>query len=142
MSIRLSEKHGVNPTMPRCFYCQEAKNMVMLVGRLPGDREAPKDAVWDMEPCDTCKDLMQAGVICISVDEGKTKDPKNPWRTGGWIVIKDDAIQRIFTGAVVRQVLEQRVAFLPDEVWDAVGFPRGPIEGVASTMEEYRRQQS
>ena len=42
--IRLSPKHGVNPAVPLCFLCGQAKNEIVLAGRLPGDVEAPRAA--------------------------------------------------------------------------------------------------
>jgi hypothetical protein len=38
-SIRLSEKHGVNPSLMLCFYCGEASG-VALLGRLKGDQDS------------------------------------------------------------------------------------------------------
>src|SRR5574344_1275048 len=67
MAISLSEKHGLNPMIPKCFVCGEDKNIIALMGRLPGDREAPRNAVIDREPCGKCKEYMKAGVILISV---------------------------------------------------------------------------
>lgn len=122
-SIRLSPKHGVNPAIPVCFFCGENKNELILVGRLPGDEEAPRRAVWNMEPCDKCKGFMAQGVILISA-KADSPDQRNPYRTGGWCVVKDDAIQRILNPDMAQQVLQQRVAFVPDEVWDAIGLPR------------------
>lgn len=124
MSIRLSKKHGVNPTIPKCFFCGEDKNEVLLLGHLKGDVEAPRGAVFNMEPCDKCREYMEKGVILISVDEAKSaSDPKNPYRTGGWCVVSDDFISRVVTPPELRDtILKQRVAFLPDEVWEALGL--------------------
>lgn len=42
-SIKLSPKHGVNPTIPVCFFCGKPKNEIALMGRMGGkeDIEAP-----------------------------------------------------------------------------------------------------
>lgn len=64
--IKISPKFGLNPTIPKCFYCGEDKNELIIVGRLPDDQEAPKNAVWDKEPCDKCKGFMDVGIILIS----------------------------------------------------------------------------
>lgn len=126
MSIKLSPQHGVNPSLSTCFYCGGDKNELILPGRLKGDVEAPRKAVRNMEPCDQCKHFMERGVILIEVDEAKTTDRNNPYRAGGWCVIKDEAIARIITDAAMReQILKSRVAFLPTEVWDAIGIQRG-----------------
>ena len=34
-SIRLSPAHGVNPTIPICFWCGNEKNEIALMGKLP-----------------------------------------------------------------------------------------------------------
>ena len=129
MSIRLSPKHGVNPVIPKCFYCNEDKNEVILAGRLKGDAEAPRNAVWDMEPCDKCKGYMKQGIILISVDEEKSDDERNPYRTGGWVVIKEKAVRHMMTEEAANEICKRRVGFVPDEVWDAIGLPRGKPDG-------------
>jgi len=100
MSIRLSEKHGVNPSVQKCFYCQKDV-WVVLFGRLLGDAEAPRTVVMDHEPCDDCKEVMSRGVILISIDEKKSEgDMQNPYRTGGWCAVSDDLIRRLITPPV------------------------------------------
>lgn len=124
-SIQLSEKFGVNPAIPRCFYCGEDKNLLLLVGALPGDVEAPRGAVWDKEPCDKCRGYMEQGVILISVDESKTADRENPWRTGGWVVIKEEAVRRMISQPeLADSICKKRVAFVPDDAWERLGLPR------------------
>ncbi len=124
-SIRLSEKHGVNPALMQCYFCLEDMG-VALMGRLKGDAEAPHRAVFDKKPCDKCEDHMKKGVILISVRNGAMEqDRDNPYRTGGWIVVTEDCIKRLFDGQAAQDVLKHRVAFVEDEAWDRVGFPRG-----------------
>lgn len=118
--IRLSPKHGINPAVPLCYFCQEPKQEIILAGRLRGDAEAPKAAVWDDQPCGTCREHMRQGVVLISVRDGEFGP--NPHRTGGWVVVKDEAIQRWFVDA--SRVLVKRAAFVDDQVWDKLGLPR------------------
>lgn len=133
--ITLSPKHGVNPSLGLCFYCQKAKE-VMLMGHLPADAEAPRQAVFNMEPCDECAGLMKRGVILISIDPALSEDDQtNPYRTGGWCVVRADTVERWrshINGDVVNHMLEKRFAFMEDQVWDIIGLPRGPVEGVPS----------
>ncbi len=124
-SIRLSEKHGINPAIPRCYFCGAAKNTVILAGRLPGDQEAPRDAVWDKEPCDKCAGYMEQGIILISVDEKRSKDPQNPYRTGGWAVVTEDFIRRIVQPPELADgICKVRVAFVPDVAWQMLGLDK------------------
>ena len=129
MGIYLSPAHGVNPALEVCFYCQKERGVV-LFGRLKGDAEAPRTVVLNKEPCDNCKELMGRGIILISVDESKSDDSQNPWRTGGWVVVHERALRRwgIKSAELLETICKQRVAFLPDDVWDKIGLPRGPAE--------------
>ena len=36
-SIRLSKEHGVNPTIPICFWCEKDKNEIAMLGKLKGE---------------------------------------------------------------------------------------------------------
>ena len=118
-SIRLSEKYGVNPTIPICYLCGEEKNEIVLFGRRPNDVEAPKHACIDKAPCDKCKGYMEQGIILISVKSQVYNDVE-PYRTGGWVVIKEEAAKRMFGDHVGKS----RVAFVSDEAWDKIGLPR------------------
>ena len=150
--ISLSKNHGVNPAVPKCFFCGNDKNELVLAGRMKDDAEAPKGAIWDMRPCDECREYMDQGVILISVRDGEMekveKDEQralaeyerlsswkrrkfafqyipDPYRTGGWCVMKDEAIERMIGTPELRQfALQTRWLFVPDEAWDMIGLPR------------------
>lgn len=49
-SIKLSPKHGVNPSILHCICCGKDYGIAML-GKLKGDKEAPKDLYQGL-----CKD--------------------------------------------------------------------------------------
>lgn len=126
-SIRLSEKHGVNPSVEQCFYCMKDVG-VILFGKMKEDKEAPRQVCLgpNSEPCTECKEWMEQGVILVSVDEEKSDDPENPWRTGGWIVVVDKAIRdMVQPEELAETILEQRFAFVPDTAWEMLGLPRG-----------------
>ena len=190
-SIRLDQKHGVNPAITRCFYCGGDKD-IAIFGHIPDrtkwalekagaeviDGRAPSNLVMDMEPCHKCKEYMEMGVILISCREpidfqhrthscGECKhvwitpveqsahtsnlsgekseecpecssrnvhssrvqeaeDPQNPYRTGGWVVVRDEAIERMVSPPELTQyILKKRVAFIPDEAWEILGLPCG-----------------
>ena len=138
MSIRVSEQHGVNPSVEKCFFCQRDVGVV-LFGRLPGDAEAPRSVTLDETPCSECRSLMDRGVILISVDEGKSGgDMRNPYRSGAWIVVTDSFIQREVAPPLRDYILQKRAAFVPDSAWDNLGLPRGAVEGVPSSLEDVK----
>lgn len=87
----LSKKHGVQPTIPLCRYCNKSKNQVLLLGAA-GDRLAialgcadgrmPMNTLMpgDYEPCDDCK---SKGVLILEM----TNDKQQP--TGSFWLVKE-----------------------------------------------------
>jgi len=145
MNIKISDKHGVNPSIVNCFYCNEARDIALL-GKLPGDEEAPHVlGVMDMEPCHNCVSCMEKGVILISVKDGepdKIESQKrafdtakhtdgrfyipNLYRTGGWWVMSDDFIRRtVSPESLADNLLKHRWSFIEDSTVEALGLPIG-----------------
>lgn len=95
--IKISKKHGVNPTMVICAWCGESRGEIALLGELPGDVEAPKEMFVDYQPCDKCKEQWAKGVVYIEVSE----EPQMPnqlaiseglYPTGTLVVVAEDAL--------------------------------------------------
>ncbi len=116
--IRISKKYGVNPSIEQCFVCGKDKG-VILFGRLPKDKEAPREVCINAEPCDECQKLMEQGIILISVIDGESG--ANPYRTGGWAVVKEEALLRAVKDP---KLLEKRIMFVPDKAWEMLGLPK------------------
>lgn len=98
MSIRISEKHGLNPSMDICFFCGEAKG-IALFGKMKGDKEAPRNVLLNYEPCDKCKDAMSKGTTIIEVvteDNGNMPIQDGIYPTGRWCVVRREAAYNLF----------------------------------------------
>lgn len=113
--LLLSKEHGVNPSLSQCFFCGQDKNEIILAGRFGGNK-APHKAVWNREPCETCKDYMTKGIMLVSVKDGT--DHENPYRTGKICVIKEETAKKIFP-----TLGNNRFAFVTDEAWHKIGLP-------------------
>lgn len=123
--IRLSEKYGVNPTIPVCFFCGEPKNEVALLGKIGGkgkDLEAPMHCLLDYEPCDKCKELMSSGITIISV----VSYPSNPnqpciqqglYPTGKYAVVKPEAVKNLVDTDMYDSVLKAGKMLIDDSVF-------------------------
>lgn len=83
--IRLSEKHGVNPSITICFYCHKEIG-IALFGKMKNDEEAPKYCYNSLEPCDECKEKYKDDTLIVEYD----MDAKEP--TGRWIAISKEYI--------------------------------------------------
>ena len=133
MSVILDEKYGVNPTMSNCFYCGKEKDIILVgrankkmydAGLCSPDGEMKKSiGVIDMEPCSECAKYMEDGIIIVSVKDGDTND--NPYRTGNMVVVQEDFIQRATDEPLTSDILKKRFTYMEDEVWNALGFPKG-----------------
>lgn len=97
--IRLSEKHGVNPTLPKCFWCGKDTGEVALLGKLPDDKEAPRSCFISYDPCPACTEIWSKGVVFIEVEASSSKREMiapGAAPTGRHFAIRKDAFERIF----------------------------------------------
>jgi len=112
MSIKLSKKHGVNPSLMSCFVCGHEFG-VALVGRLPGDEEAPRKMTDRSMICDTCQKVMDnGGSFIIEVRDGESGD--NPYRMGRLVGLKDVAWKKNFTTSIP----PDRISFMENALYE------------------------
>ena len=122
-SIRLSPKHGLNPSIPTCFWCGEAMNMLVLFGRLPNDKEAGMHCgAISYEPCDKCKGHWAQGITLIEAgmspqSENQPEMQKGVYPTGRFLVLNPEAVERIFNPDAAADVLKHRMCFMDFETF-------------------------
>jgi hypothetical protein len=104
----------------------------------PNDIEAPREVVLDLEPCEGCTVFYphsKHGVFLIECDErdvevrehGRRVLKRIPQPTGNFVVMKDEAIKRIFQpGKLVEDVLKKRIAQMDRETWAMLGLNDAP----------------
>lgn len=133
--IEISPKHGLNPTIPVCFWCGKEKNEIALLGRIrekttnrfganvtkrDSDIEAPRRMVIDYEPCDECKKMWDSGVAVIEVQEtpinpNQPEIQKGLYPTSRYVVMTVEGADRVFPQHVPwskgRKVLVDREVF-------------------------------
>lgn len=99
--IKISPKHGLNPTIPVCFWCGKQKNEIALMGRMTGDIEAPKNMVLDYVPCEECQSHMAMGVAVLEASdhpntEGQPPMQKGVYPTSRFVVVTTECADRVF----------------------------------------------
>jgi hypothetical protein len=104
--------------MTRCFVCGEG-NEILLHRRFKDIREL-NDKVISKQPCPKCKTYMAQGIIIISVRDHEP-DHENPYRTGGWWLVKESALKGIFPLA---GFTKQRVVFMEDSACAKIGLQK------------------
>jgi len=116
--------------LTHCYFCNEGKD-ILINQRLRDISHLHKKVVYK-EPCPKCADLMRQGVMLVSVRDGEQGD--NPYRTGKMVVVRDEAVKRIFGPTCV--AVTSRFAFVPDSVWIKVGLPTNEKESNAVSSQE------
>jgi hypothetical protein len=125
----MTARIGVGLTM--CYFCGEPNEIVMNTRLTEGAAKLAEEVngkVINMEPCQKCSELMKLGIILITIDPDrsdkdwhKQRNP-NPYRTGGFFVLKDSAIRRIFQNDTADWALKHRFMFIEHEAAVQLGF--------------------
>jgi len=122
MSVLLSKKHGVNPSLMQCVVCGKDTG-VALLGKIKGDAEAPRH-IPDVEPCDDCKKELERhkkiGFVLLRVFDEAEGAKTSPWLYfQGYQVMKREAAERIFGD----MDLSKGMAWVSDSVARQIGLP-------------------
>lgn len=120
-SIKISPKHGINPTIPRCFFCGKEKPMIALLGQIDrADSQAPRSCVIDYEPCEECKEKMNQGITLIEVSETPLPDERPEilqdfYPTGRWCVVSEEFLcKHLKENVPLHDIIEKKVAFVEE----------------------------
>lgn len=124
-SITLHPEHGVNPALGMCFWCGGDDGTVLLLGYNKG-KEAPRKIVASYDPCKECKDKWSTGILLMEATETATGDQlefqPGVYVTGGWAVLSEDAIHRLFDSTSADAAIRARECLLDKEAWSALGM--------------------
>lgn len=156
-SIKVSPKHGVNPTIPICFWCGKEKNEVALLGKIDKeDSEAPRRVLLDYNPCEVCAELFSKGIHVIGVSEtplnekmfpiSSSEDNKPLYPTGAMFVaqeswIRDELLTAPEEAEMREAVLKQKVMLMPGEIVDEIVQQMNKIEASEQARIEQEGQE-
>lgn len=125
-----NQNNGLGVALTKCYFCGEDDRIVFNT-KLSQDHAARVEQmnghVIDMTPCGKCRDLMNQGVILITIDDEKSdrgwnkQSIPNPYRTGGFFVVKDDAV-RHFAGTLADWAIKHRWMFIEHKAAEMVGL--------------------
>ena len=139
--IILSEKYGVNPTMPVCDFCGGDTGEIAMLGKLtarkaekmgieleprqktdPNDCEAPRHIPsGTLVPCDKCK---AEKITFLEAHQNLVTGENEP--TGRWIQLSEENFKANFHSGedeaegIVEATLKHRIAYMETEVFDRV----------------------
>lgn len=135
----MDDKFAISLT--KCYYCGESNEIILnrrLTKPMADNVKEMDGKVVTMHPCTKCEEHMKQGVILITIDPEKsdqnwhTPPPDlkeghnwmpNPYRTGGFFVLRDTAIARAINDEdLVNWALEKRWMFIEHEVANMLGL--------------------
>ena len=100
--MKTENKLGVALVKRACPLCAKIENAEIVMNkRLTKPQAAKVEAMHGVvvgymdKPCTECAGYMEKGFLFIGVDESKTTDRKNPYRTGNIWVIKTAAAEAL-----------------------------------------------
>jgi len=127
-SIRVHPKHGLNPTMPVCFWCDKETGEIAFLGAAYKGR-APSRLILNYDPCDSCRAAMAQGITIIEARKrqpGETAHTLDKARTvvptGRWVVVAEEAFRRIAVGPEGEAALRERRTLVDPETWKGIGL--------------------
>lgn len=128
--------------LTKCYYCGKDSDILMnrkLTKNLAKQVESMNGMVVSMAPCQQCEKYMEQGIILLTIDSNKSdKDwhtrpsnkPNNelwipnPYRTGGFVVVREEAIGSMLgeDSPIFKQAKERRFMFIEHETAVAIGL--------------------
>ena len=123
-NIKISEKHGVNPSVEVCFWCGEPMGIALL-GKLKGDVEAPREICTSYEMCDKCKEhnktmihMIEASRTPLHKGQPSINEDSNAYPTGRNFWIKDKALKALLKPESFEETLKYRSALLEPDAFN------------------------
>lgn len=116
-----SNKPILGVALTKCYFCQKDDQIILntrLTPECASSVEAMNGKTLNLEPCRECAGYMEQGIILITIDPAKSGAGwekaalPNPYRTGGWFVLREAAVARMFTGEALAFALKHRWIFI------------------------------
>lgn len=85
----------------------EAENVEKMHGQVIGFSETF---------CKHCQDYADKGIILIGIDESKSDDMRNPYRSGHFFVVKESWLDNINDEKIVKQAKEKRMMYVSHKI--------------------------
>lgn len=118
----------------KCFLCGGDGDIIIgkrATSAPEGESKVEKmhGKIMHTEPCGKCKEYMKQGVIIITIDPEKSGDKiEDAWRTGGWFVVKENAVKRMAEVSTdegkkaINQAISKRVLFMAHDIAETLGL--------------------
>lgn len=142
----MNSKRGEFVALSKCFFCGQDSDI--LLHKNMRDISHLNGKVISMQPCSQCERFMEKGIILLGIDEDKSESGwnhppsrlsererrgwmPNPYRTGAFVVIKDDALEDAVNQPELFQwAKKHRWMFIAHEALVRMGAIKEPANAV------------
>lgn len=108
-----SDKSHVSMEQKVCFICGRTYDTGALLLDTRLQKTFERYTVTGHGQCKDCDEKINEGRIAlIGVDEEKTTNPNNPWRTGELVFLREEAFKKMFNV----ELPPKKIAFVDKEV--------------------------
>lgn len=122
-----------------CFWCQSVQGTIEITPEQAKGREIPKAMIGGYEPCKECAARIGDGIAIIEMSLEPTSDEqpsvavdgKDCFPTGRYLVLDEKNVFDIFTKKAGDEVLKQRRALVPVELFNLLA---GDIDAKEETQ--------
>lgn len=136
MSLTLSPKYGLNPSMLCCMVCTKEYGIALHGKSRGGDLEAPRHTLHGF--CTDCEKFSVERIAFVQV----VGDVHNPERTGVVAWVPMDRVSVVLRPAeFAEQVLRAKMAFVPMGAWGKLGLPENIDESKPVDVHEEVREE-
>lgn len=129
--IILSDKYGVNPSLGVCYWCGQDNGEILLLGKLKGDVEAPKRAIYNYNPCNPCIQRFEAGIALVEISTTPlvehhmpidTQEGQALYPTGKVVVLTPGGFEKIRAMLNVEVAPDQKKMYVEVGFFEATGL--------------------
>lgn len=129
--MKLSKKHGVNPSIIKCFWCNKDIGIAMLGQIDKADSKAPDCICTSYEPCDECKEKFDHGITVMGVSNvpinenmphvSVNDNGDKLYPTGKYFVTSDSFINELIKDEETKTlVLKSRKMYMEDDIVEEI----------------------
>jgi hypothetical protein len=128
--------------LTKCYYCGKDNEIILnkwLTEHMAKQVESMNGMVINMSPCPTCEGYMKQGIILLTIDSNKSDKDwhtrpagkpldqtwiPNPYRTGGFVVVREEAIGTLLgvDTELFKQAQQRRFMFIEHETAVSIGL--------------------
>lgn len=122
----MSKDNYVAVTYKACPICgkKDEEQSEVLLHRRFGDISKLHNQINGYgHPCKECKEMTDKAILFIVIDEDKSENIQDPYRTGEMYGMSEEYVNRVITEPLLEQILRVRFTYIDWKTAKYIGLP-------------------